>query len=397
MDQENRSGPRKWWSAHSDAVLRIAVFLMFFCAVAWLTYEFWRLLWHQGEMGAIDLKQRHDEVARWFSGKQVYGVMPMATYPPATYITLWPMVGWLNITGARWLWGVTTLASLGWLAWLFIKESRADATLEKLFITLIPFAMYATGATIGNGQLIVHVMPFLLTGLLLLKYKPITWRNDIIASLSIIVALMKPSISVPFFFLVVFVSGRLRPALLVCCGYVSLTYFSVSFQEKGLVALLVDWMTNASSVLIHDATEYSVSNLHSWFFFWGLEKWLTPSSLTVLFALGVWIFFNRQKDIWIIIGVTAIIARFWTYHSWKDDLLIALPMITLFRIAKLKGSEKKYNDLFAVTLLGLSLLSTVAPGGLYLFPSPWKQVYVAGQVFIWISVFIYLLCNGQRR
>jgi len=35
---------------------------MVIAAVSWLGYQFWRLIFFNGDMGAIDLKQRYEEV-----------------------------------------------------------------------------------------------------------------------------------------------------------------------------------------------------------------------------------------------------------------------------------------------------------------------------------------------
>ena len=64
-----------------------------------------------------------------------------------------------------------------------------------------------------------------------------------------------------------------------------------------------------------------------------LLKWQTPASLLVLFLLGCWTLRHRAGDVGLIFGVTAIVARFWTYHRVYDDLLILLPMVALFPIA----------------------------------------------------------------
>lgn len=50
----------------------LAVVLMTVAALVWLGYEFWRLLFQSGEMGAFDLKQRHTEGLSWFQGIPVY-------------------------------------------------------------------------------------------------------------------------------------------------------------------------------------------------------------------------------------------------------------------------------------------------------------------------------------
>jgi hypothetical protein len=177
---------------------------------------------------------------------------------------------------------------------------------------------------------------------------------------------------------------------MIVFGYIACTLFAASFQEPGLLKLMEDWIASSEKALSLTAVKYSVSNLHSWLTFWGLEEWLTPSSLAVLSALGVWIFIHRKKDFWALIGVTALIDRFWTYHGWYDDILLALPMIALFRLIKF-GSFKNNYDVTAGFILGLTLLSTMAPGGLYLLPPPFKQVYIAVQLLIWLSALIFLL------
>ena len=44
--------------------------------------------------------------------------------------------------------------------------------------------------------------------------------------------------------------------------------------------------------------------------------------------------------------------------------------------------------------------STLAPGGLYLLPAPWNQLYVVAQVVLWLAACVFLLwaaAAGQRR
>ncbi|MGH7960477.1 MAG: glycosyltransferase 87 family protein, partial [Candidatus Binatia bacterium] len=210
-----------WWADHRTTLLGLAVVLMAIAALVWLTYEFWRLLWpsppvwRSSPSGAVDLRLRHVEVQRWFAGLPVYSVLPSALYPPASYVILGPLLGWLALTPARWLWAVTTLVMLAWLVSLTIRASGAQTRLERVFVAFIPLSMYATGATIGNGQVIVHLLPLLVAGLLMLDDTQCAWREDVIAAVLILLALVKPSISAPFFWIVLFVPGRLRPALLV--------------------------------------------------------------------------------------------------------------------------------------------------------------------------------------
>jgi hypothetical protein len=126
----------------------------------------------------------------------------------------------------------------------------------------------------------------------------------------------------------------------------------------------------------------------------GLEPWGPPISVLVLIALGGWIYRHRRKDLWLLLGVTAFVACSWTYHRWYDDLLILLPMVALFRVVKREPANGE--GVVAGALLAATLLVMLAPGGLYLFPPPWKMLYMAGQIIVWIIGLIVLLKLTQR-
>ena len=87
---------RKCWTAHETAALRLAIIIMAIAAVIWLSYEFWRLLWEPGYWGAIDLRVLQNAVGRWVGGIDVYiDGSSGGLYPPASYLLLWPFMGWL--------------------------------------------------------------------------------------------------------------------------------------------------------------------------------------------------------------------------------------------------------------------------------------------------------------
>ena len=382
-------------------LMRAAIVIMAMASVVWLGYQFWRLLWgsapiwHTSPTGAVDLKLLHQLVHEWFAGRPVYRELSTAVHPPATYVLLWPRLGWLEVGPARWLWAVTTVVALTALVYVVVRESRADSPLERAFMALIPCSIYATGATIGNGQLIVHLLPMLLVGLLLLHRRRRERQAHVLASALILATLVKPTISVPFLWLVLFVPSFPGPISLVALGYCLLTLFAVSFQDSTLTVLLHDWNARSSSVAVAGG-QGNVANLHVWLGSLGLKEWILPTSLALLLALGLWSYRHRHVDIWILMGVTAYVARFWTYHRWYDDALILLPIVTLFRIAK-RGPSDHAEDVIAGVLLGATLLLMLAPGGLFLLPPPWNTVYLVGQVMVWIVTLVFLLGQAQAE
>jgi hypothetical protein len=171
---------RKWHAGHGATLMRAAIVIMAIAALVWLGYQFWRLLWGSAPIwptsptGAVDLKLLHRLVHEWFAGRPVYRELASAVHPPATYLLLWPLMGWLDVTPARWLWAITTVVALAAL---------------------------------------IHVKDLLACGLIL-------------------ATLVKPSISVPFLWLVLFVPGSPGPFSLVALGYGALTVIAVSFQDS---------------------------------------------------------------------------------------------------------------------------------------------------------------------
>jgi len=290
---------RPWWAAHRTALLRLAIVILAVLAVLKLGDEFRRLLWDSGRLGAVDLKLRYQEVQAWFAGKP----LDRAGYPPASQVILWPFLGWLSLPQARWLWAITSVTALGWLSYLTIRESGASGAQERAVAALIPLSMNATGVTIGNGQLLVHLLPALVAGLILLYRGHSQGHRKLLAIVLLLASLVKPNASVPFFWLVLFAPGKLGLALLVGAGYVALT-------EAGLVQLLSHWSTSAADGTTRWAVTLGYGSLHGWLHALGLERWNLLASLVVLLALGGWTYRHRHDDLWLLLGVTALVARF---------------------------------------------------------------------------------------
>jgi hypothetical protein len=384
-----------FYQAHGPVLMSLAISAMTIAALVWLGYEFWRLVGQKGVMGAFDLHLRYVEVNQWFSGKKVYGQLLTAVYPPATFVLLWPVVGPVGFTVARWIWALTTILALAWFIRLSLRASLARTPRERAFLALIPLSGYATGATIGNGQLPIHLLPILLASLLLLNKEERRWRNDLLAAGLFLVALAKPSFTAPFFWLVLFLPRRMRPAVIIAGGYLGITIFAVMFQNESVSEMSRGFLSNFQIALTDYTIRYSHSNLHSWLAYFGALRWLVAASIIMIAALGLWTYIHRRADVWVLIGVTALIARFYTYHAWYDDVLLFLPMTTLFRISAQYGHSQR-DAAPARILLGANLLFMIAPGGLYLFPRPWNTVYVAIQTLVWISLLAFLVRHAWK-
>ena len=385
------------WSRNRQTILALAIGLMTGFGVRFLFYEFQRLLRYQGVMAAIDLKQRYQEVQAWFAGEPVYGQIDTAVYPPASYALLQPFLGYPSFTFVRWIWGVTTVAALIGLIYLSIKATKARGSLEAGFVAVMVLSMYATGETVGNGQLTIHVLAALVAGMTLFNQPGRSPK--LIASALFIAALVKPNLTIPFFLIVLIVFG-IGPALMVSLGYVLIALVGGIFQAGNIFSLYHDWLLlgaegaewgSAGGGSSADGATFAVgyANIHNWLGALGLNEWNLVASLLVLLALGFWIYLHRSVDLWILLGVTAIAARLWTYHLVYDDLLVLLPMLALFRITKQNLSH--FIRVLSGTLLGVAVVASITAPRFRLYPYPWDLPFKVGQLTVWVMMLIFLI------
>ncbi len=380
---------------HISKLLLLAISIMSLLTIRRMTMEFNRLI--LADIGAVDLEQRYREVLAWFSGETVYGEINTAVYPPASYTMLYPSVGYESFPFVRWLWAASTIIALIALIYLLFRETKANTWLEKSFIALMVLSMYATGQTIGNGQLTIHVLLLIVAG--------IVWMDRVTIPISFLMtlALIKPTLSLPFYWRTLFPKKRYLLILLIGFEYFVLATVATSFQDGNLLSLHSDWLsrgiagaewgssgggsimqtTNALSI----GTGYG--NVHDWLGAIGLSKLNMPVSLFILFGFGYWSYKYRVVDTWLWLGVAAIVSRLWTYHLVYDDLLILLPMITLFKMTKLK-SIGWVKQLISGSIFTIALVAALIPATLRLRPM-WSHVFTMSQTFTCLLMLLFLL------
>jgi hypothetical protein len=385
-------------------------------AAAKLTDEMLRLVWRSDASAAVDLRLRYDEVQAWFAGIPVYQTLPVPTYPPATYAAVWPLLGWMPYEVARGLWAVTTVAALAWLTWLVVRESGVTGRWHQAAVALLLLAMNQTGVAIGNGQFILHILPPLVAAVLLIHRGRGSWVEDVIAAACLTFAMVKVTLAAPFLWLVLFAPPapgkgnrvwpwRLRPALLTAAGYTLLTLFAASFQEGSVVQQLREWMRVASAVSDHGG---DYANLNAWLDSAGLASLVPALSLVVFVALGLWLHRYRHVDLWVRLGVVAIVTRFLAYHRLYDDVLIVLAFVALCRIATSVTSVTReagpgvestlprasmrvaYERPAAVALLATAMVFMLLPARLGTSPAPWQQIFEVSHTVTWLDVLGFL-------
>jgi hypothetical protein len=277
---------------------------------------------------ALDFKYRYGEVAQWFAGSPVYGVVDGAVYPPASHVILWPFMGWLSPEHARLLWGITIVAAATALAWMTWRACGAAGIRARLLIAGLALAAYPLQQSVFVGQLGVHVAAFAVGGAFLAFAERPRLPGDVLAAVLLSTSLVKPTSSLPLVVAALIAAGRARPAVLTGAVYAVLTFAAAAAQPAGLLPLIGDWLAIAGQrVPFPDG----VPNLHVLLLAVGSRSWLAPGSLLVLVVMAAWMWRRRTVDRWVTMGIAGIVARFWAHGATYDDAFLLLPAIALLR------------------------------------------------------------------
>lgn len=379
----------------------VACFLMILLAVAWLSYQSYRYFavpkvvnGRTISEGGIDLHNRYLETQSWFQGKPVYKLFRDGVYAPASYAIFGIVFNKMPWGVVKVLWYLLSLAMIALLSWELTKHAKARSKIERWFLGLMPFAFYATGAAIGNGQLIPFVLPLVLYAVLILTRPVVSKKELSVGSVFMVTSLVQPTIAAPFFWLVLLRSPRWSRGGWVVAAYAVLTLFAVVFQMRTLrgskgqadpAGLVKRWVAKAEGGTHYGSIKGGYGTVHDLFSSLGLRSWNLWVSLVILVLLGIWIYRHRHVDLWVLLGATAIVARMWIYHRWYDDLLFLLPLICLFRITRSPQYSLWEKNTAGVLFLWLWAF-LLAPGILYTISS---NLLLGVQISGWLATLLF--------
>ncbi|MEW6145798.1 MAG: hypothetical protein AB1598_12355 [Thermodesulfobacteriota bacterium] len=194
------------------------------------------------------------------------------------------------------------------------------------------------------------------------------------------------------FFLIILISQRaFRVIISVAAAYIFLTFLALSFRDMDIIQYSSRWV-EVNSIII---TRGGYANIHHFLGPFGMKYLLLPSSLILMAASGIWVYKYRKTDIWIQLGVIAIIARLWTYHRLYDDLLILIPIVAVFRLLRSGGLSENQRRA-AVLILILSCLGLLSPAFFLQLQPPLGTLFRTGQAVIWLSMLAFLLYYSYK-
>jgi len=381
------------WARHGRLIGSVGIVYLAIAATGRLAYALPHLLRDVAPWSALDLKYRYNEVGQWFAGNQVYGILDGAVYPPASYAILWPLLGWMPLDRARLVWAVSTLAAAAAVGLLVYRLCASAAPRNRLLVAGLAFAAYPLQLSIFVGQLGIHLVAAAAWGaFLILRDEPPGWWTDALAGLLLAASLVKPTLSVPLVVCALLASSRARPAILVASIYLVLTLIAVAAQPEGLLVLLRDWLEIAGRRV---TIEGGVPNLHQALAWAGVRSWMAPSSLFMLSAMTLWMWHRREADPWVLMGVAAIVARFWAHSALYDDGFLLLAMVALFRVVSRATADRHRAQVWLFAVAWGALLT---PTWFFFdFNPPLVRLIHSGQAILWLAVMVSLMAFANVR
>jgi hypothetical protein len=247
----------------------------------------------------------------------------------------------------------------------------------------------ATRIAIGNGQpIFLALVPVVAATFWLYRGEAETRLGRVRAFVAFLAGLVKPHLTVPVYAAAAVAPSRRRVLIWVGLAYVAVTLFAVAFQPTAPDETMLHWLRRvrgASGSAAYAGSGPGV-NVHAILVGKDLAYVRLAISFAILGAFAVWTYFYRHTNVVLQLGIGAAVARMWTYHRAYDDVLMILPAIALFRLAKF-GPGGRSRRIVAGALLTLLLGSLV---GLRVLDPLHEAVGL-----IWPSVLVYLLVEAH--
>jgi hypothetical protein len=340
---------------------------------------------------AINVAFRHDELVRWFSGLSIYHEgFGRQAYPPASYVVLWPILGWLPYEAGRVVYAGATLAATAVLALLSYHLAPRHPLREKLLLIVVLFASYPVQVAVILGHLMpVQVVALVTVAAVLLNRAPASVWRDLAASACLAASLSKPTLAPPLIAAILIGRWRLRPVLLTGGIYSALSLFASAFQPAGVVALHVAWLRSSVDYGVEHSMAQGVPNLHGWLNTVGLGGWAPVGSVVALGAFCVWAWQRRGADVWMLIGAAATVARLWAHHRPYDDIVMFLAAIALLRVAR--RPDPRLARLAALLLAATCAALLTPAWAIYDISPVMIRLVLAAQTALWVGLLIFFI------
>jgi hypothetical protein len=264
-------------------------------------------------------------------------------YPPWSYATgivlMWP-ADWASV---RLLYCLFNLAAWCFIGWAAYRVGESAQRGMGLLFSAATLAASSICSALGNGNYGVIILAALIAAL---------WfdekRRPLLAGLMLGIALSKPTIALPFLlpFLVKRRWGTLCVAIVYICAGGCLTWFMTGTDPLTMFRQMIEyskyWGVTTGADIV-----FVLAQL-------GVERELALKVAAVsIGGLGLAVLFAwRRSSMLTLFAITAVVARFWTYHRAYDNMMLVFLFWALGLVALRRRDILPW---IAAAVLGISL------------------------------------------
>ena len=235
----------------------------------------------------------------------------------------------------------------------------------------IILAIYPTGITIGNGQLILFLLPCILTAVLMERGRDSGIVKDIFISALFLFSLLKIPVTAPFFLIPLINQTSVSP--FIPCG---LRLYLIPDLRSNVIPRRRYYRDTQSGQRIVRAlamkgdTRTFTSGSDSL----GLKQLMLPASLVLISAFSLWLYKFRNVDIWHLSSAS----RLSSPASGPYHRLIRRPADHRsddydFQELSRSGQLSRNESLAADLLLVVPWLGLLSPGSFLQLPLPYRH------------------------
>jgi hypothetical protein len=300
-------------------------------------------------------------------------------YPPWAYFTALFLVPTFNWPVTKLFFAILNTFSLGIMAWFTYWITRPYGRLPAFGLLTSVLAMGSNSFTLGAGQygLVVNAM---IAGMALC----LTAERPVGAGMLYGLSLVKPSISAPFFF--VLMDRQRKSAIMVTVVYIataSLAIWAITGTDPMTMLIqMLDCRRAGGLTGMGDRGAVAIALLL------GISEQivLTVTAITGLVVSFLVMRAFRQSHLIILLGTASVLGHLWTVHRVHDDVMMAFLLIASGHLA-LRESSLPNNIVFALVAISL-----------WLPPSVSAITYIGySQLLIWIFSLVYLLVRERHE
>ncbi|AFZ59053.1 DUF2029 domain-containing protein [Anabaena cylindrica FACHB-243] len=340
------------------------------------------------EIGAGDLHSRWQEQQYIYRGLYPYditkgsllidpqlGAVTSGGYPPWAFFTgfiFFPPISW-ELT--RWYHALLNTISLVILAIFAYQIGKPYGKLKSWFTVVACLSISSHSTTLGLGQYGIIINALLIGVFWLLKK-----NHNLSAGLFLGLALVKPSISALYFFIVII--RKNFDAVLACCLYLVIASYSIGIVTQTSPIYMIEKMVKVSQYYV--STGYSAINIFTNFGINPLVATIFLAVLATAIILGIFYLF-KDNSLLFFFAIASVMGRLCTYHLIYDNVMLVFVLLAIISLAFHKPNKSN------ILILILVLLSLLLPGKS--MDLPFAKIL---QSIIWIAAFFYLLINQKQ-